>query len=221
MSRNYTVLSSYGCISTCEDNLNTSYCRNLMTEELLDFNCAGYALETFTWFCPLACQTDIIAKKVIEDGYDIRDIDIYDLDPISYKFEINHELKKIYKDAKKINQVYHLKRTKDEIEDEVKAHFYENDSYNSELILYICVQNMLDFFPDLRLINNTKEIEDDEYGIVFAIGNGDFHFAKIDNGIISHKPGGGTIRQVSKIEDAFSKRYYSEKIYFAKKKITS
>ena len=62
------------------------------------------------------------------------------------------------------------------------------------------------------------ELKDDEYGIVYAAGGGDFHFGRYEDGVWTHKRGKSRIEEVDCEDDVFGKRYNSKRFYFAMKK---
>ena len=68
--------------------------------------------------------------------------------------------------------------------DAVDSAYYAND-YLMEVFVY----RILKDFSDVRVINDFDDLDSDEYGIVFACGDDDFHFGRYDEGIYSHKQG--------------------------------
>lgn len=78
-----------------------------------------------------------------------------------------------------------------------------DDEDSFDLSVYI----MLHSFPWLRLVDSFDELDEDEYGVAFAIGNGDFHFCRYDDGIYSHKMGGCAIEEVESYEKAFESNW--------------
>ena len=97
--------------------------------------------------------------------------------------------------------------------DAVDSAYYAND-YLMEVFVY----RILKDFSDVRVINDFDDLDSDEYGIVFACGDDDFHFGRYDEGIYSHKQGGYEVEIVRNEDEIFGDRYYSDRIYFAKKK---
>ncbi len=100
--------------------------------------------------------------------------------------------------------------------DAVDSAYYAND-YLMEVFVY----RILKDFSDVRVINDFDDLDSNEYGIVFACGDDDFHFGRYDDGIYSHKQGGYEIEIVGNEDEIFGDRYYSDRIYFAKKKDSS
>ena len=90
--------------------------------------------------------------------------------------------------------------------------------YANEYLMQVIVDRVLKDFSDVRVINDFDELDSDEYGVVFACGDDDFHFGRYDEGIYSHKQGGCDVEIVGNEDEIFGDRYYSDRIYFAKKK---
>lgn len=90
--------------------------------------------------------------------------------------------------------------------------------YEDNILMKLAIERMLAMFPDLRRIKSFNELKDDEYGIVYAAGGGDFHFGRYEDGVWSHKRGKSSIEEVDCEDDVFGKRYNSKRFYFAMKK---
>ena len=97
--------------------------------------------------------------------------------------------------------------------DAVDSAYYAND-----YLMEVFVDRILKDFSDVRVINDFDELDSDEYGVVFACGDDDFHFGRYDEGIYSHKQGSYQVEIVGNEDEIFGDRYYSDRIYFAKKK---
>ena len=97
--------------------------------------------------------------------------------------------------------------------DAVDSAYYAND-----YLMEVLVDRILKDFPDVRVINDFDELDSDEYGVVFACGDDDFHFGRYDEGIYSHKQGSYDVEIAGNEDEIFGDRYYSDRIYFAKKK---
>lgn len=97
--------------------------------------------------------------------------------------------------------------------DAVDSAYYAND-----YLMEVFVDRILKDFSDVRVINNFDELDSDEYGVVFACGDDDFHFGRYDEGIYSHKQGCYEVEIAGNEDEIFGDRYYSDRIYFAKKK---
>lgn len=97
--------------------------------------------------------------------------------------------------------------------DAVDSAYYAND-----YLMEVFVERILKDFSDVRVIGDFDELDSDEYGIVFACGDDDFHFGRYDEGIYSHKQGCYQVEIAGNEDEIFGDRYYSDRIYFAKKK---
>lgn len=97
--------------------------------------------------------------------------------------------------------------------DAVDSAYYAND-----YLMEVVVDRILKDFSDVRVINDFDELDSDEYGVVFACGDDDFHFGRYDEGIYSHKQGCYEVEIAGNEDEIFGDRYYSDRIYFAKKK---
>lgn len=94
------------------------------------------------------------------------------------------------------------------------------DGWCSEDSLELSVYIMLHTFSWLRQISSFDELNEDEYGVAFAVGGGDFHFVRYENGIYSHKMGSNEIDIVSSVDEAFGERYDVGTVLFAAKKLS-
>ena len=90
--------------------------------------------------------------------------------------------------------------------------------YANGYLMEVFVDRILKDFSDVRVINDFDELDSDEYGVVLACGDDDFHFGRYDEGIYSHKQGGYEVEIAGNEDEIFGDRYYSDRIYFAKKK---
>ena len=97
--------------------------------------------------------------------------------------------------------------------DAVDSAYYAND-----YLMEVFVDRILKDFSDVRVINDFDELDSDEYGVVFACGDDDFHFGRYDEVIYSHKQGCYEVEIAGSEDEIFGDRYYSDRIYFAKKK---
>ena len=97
--------------------------------------------------------------------------------------------------------------------DAVDSAYYAND-----YLMEVFVDRILKDFSDVRVINDFDELGSDEYGVVLACGDDDFHFGRYDEGIYSHKQGCYEVEIAGNEDEIFGDRYYSDRIYFAKKK---
>lgn len=90
--------------------------------------------------------------------------------------------------------------------------------YANNYLMEVFIDRILKDFSDVRVINDFDELDSDEYGVVFACGDDDFHFGRYDEGIYSHKQGCYEVEIAGNEDEIFGDRYYSDRIYFAKKK---
>lgn len=97
--------------------------------------------------------------------------------------------------------------------DAVDSAYYAND-----YLMEVFVERILKDFSDVRVVDDFDELDSDEYGIVFACGDDDFHFGRYDDGIYTHKMGSYEVEIARNEDEIFGSRYYSDRVYFAKKK---
>ena len=90
--------------------------------------------------------------------------------------------------------------------------------YEDDILMKLAIERMLSMFPDLRRIKSFDELKDDEYGIVYAAGGGDFHFGRYEDEVWTHKRSKSRIEEVDCEDDVFGKRYNSKRFCFAMKK---
>lgn len=88
--------------------------------------------------------------------------------------------------------------------------------YGSFEIMEAMTNRLETTFP-IRRINSLEELKENEYCIAFAGGDEDFHFARIDDGVITHKVGDLEVEIAECLEDCFV-YYNSEIILYAKEK---
>lgn len=77
---------------------------------------------------------------------------------------------------------------------------------------------MLKAFPDLRVIEDFDELQENEYGISFACSYDDFHFGKYEDGIWTTKNGANYVRECESEDEVFGDEYDSPRMRFAIKK---
>lgn len=170
------------------------------------YNCGGYALGLEGWYMPYI--TPYRAQYEADNAYD--EANYYATNAGNLEEE----------DAKRVKWVKFVNKYWEDIFDDVIEGFRdwfaacfgmaptEADEdrlgdWDSEDSFDLSVYVMLHSFPWLRLVNSFDELDKDEYGVAFAIGNGDFHFCRYDDGIYTHKMGGGIIEEVESYEKAF------------------
>ena len=104
----------------------------------------------------------------------------------------------------------------EELEDDLSEAIYVLD-YGCPLMMDLAVKRMLEAFDGkLRRIYDINEAREDEIVVIYRGGEGDFHFAKIEDGIISHKRGNCLITAEENLSDCFQERYYSDNVLFAR-----
>jgi hypothetical protein len=180
--------------------------------ELKNYNCGGYALGIYEWWIPYMTPSRI--ESDYNEVYD--EADYYDEDDVSEdairareNFEYWDER---YSDM--IDGFEYLFRLC------FNREYTANDEwdlseFDNKMSLDFSIFILLRSFKWLRRVNSFKELHDDEYGIVFAVGHGDFHFVRYENGIFTHKMGGSDIEVVKKWKEAFHSPYGDEVRYDA------
>lgn len=192
------------------DALNSDNYRNDDTQDTDEYNCFGYALETYNWGTPLPTFHDL--KDALECDY------------IS-KAEYNKICSTI---AKEMHQIL-KEQNADSLPKKAFNLLFKTimwDRYNDTVALELAKRHMLSTFPNLRELKagTRKEMDDqleaNEYIIAFAATAHDFHFAKREKGDFwSHKIGRLDIEDgIANIKDIFGDRYPSKIFYFAKKR---
>lgn len=187
-------------ICTEDDALNKGGYRNVNNTDYGEYNCGGWALNIFEWLIPfLSCGNvddfsdfaSIRSEEQMDNLYDF----FYDEENCeSSKNEINGEIKKYNGD----------------IEEQYYAH------WDHETIIKLSIQHLLSAFKDMRLVSSFDELEDDEYGIVFATNYEDFHFVRFLDGMITAKCGGLPVKKYHSIDSAMRDYPYG-RTYFARK----
>jgi len=209
---NFMVLKGCGGYFNDHENpLNIGNVRKTSRMKIDLFNCGGYALNTLNWFLPYAADfvSPCVFHNISEDEYYDND---YDLDDDDVERDIDYS---IFQDE--VEEII-VDNDLDYDLEEVINEIYYRKNFSHEVSLLLAEKRILKIFSDVRKINSFEELKENEYGIAYAGGPTDFHFARYDNGQISHKPGRSHIRKEKCLEDAFSCRYDSRKILFAKKK---
>lgn len=189
--------------------------------ELKNYNCGGYALGLYNWWMPY-----MTPSRIERDYCEIYDEADYYAEDDTSEDAIRARENLAYWDARYsdlIDGFEYLFREfsgREVTEDDE----WDLSEFDSKLSLDFCVFILLRSFKWLREIKSFKELNDDEYGIVFAIGHGDFHFVRYENGVFTHKMGGMNIETVKKWKQAFRTpygddvRYDAGHIFFAAKK---
>lgn len=207
-------------ISLEDDPFNLLRKRTIKNTSNDEYNCGGYALETFNWFIPFfnGSSFDDATWEEFYNSFHKNDEEVNynylaedDNNYCELKKEFFKEIQKEYSFSKKID------KEKESIILETANEIFYNRCYDHPIALTIATTFMLSAFPKLRQIKSFRELKKGEYGIAYAAGNGDFHFCKYSNGIFTHKIGDCKIEEVKSYEEAFFPRYDSEVIFFAMK----
>ena len=200
------------------DPLNRRRTRNDKTVKLGDFNCGGYALETYNWFLPNLCSA-LVEELAWNQWYDEQCFDENEeLEPEEYYEYQDFKDELIEAEYQDFYDDFCL-NSKVEISEETLKNIYY-DWEDSPSALKYAVEAILSTFSDVRQIKDFSELKEDEYGIAYAIGGGDFHFVKYDQltDVYTHKQGYWPVESIKDCDEAFLPRYDSERIYFAKKR---
>ena len=185
------------------DALNSERIRDDTTEEFDDYNCFGFALGTYNWGVPYITHSYLDELK---ESNIIKNSDI-----VEYELQMVEEIAVIAKERFHVDLEYDTIATICDV--------IMNGDFADTFALEIAKRHMLSTFKDLRLIGSFDELEKDEYGIVYAGGNFDFHYAKYipSEKCYIHKMGRLEPEIIFNEEDVFGERYCSKRLYFAKK----
>ncbi len=78
-----------------------------------------------------------------------------------------------------------------------------------------CVDHMLTQFPDGRVVNSVEELEPDEVGVIFRLGDEDFHFILYKEGTYYSKVGSWNTREVAE-EEVYDEEWSEFYTYYSK-----
>lgn len=238
MSNLFTALSANRVFTLTEDYRNAARKRNSVNTDIFDYNCGGYALETYSWLIPFYTESSADPwtwKEIRYPDIDECDYSLISLEEemkqdeefIAHKNEVKMFLEKAYDRCNKNDiakwetgniAINILTTPKVDYLRTLSRLIFSSCLYAHPFALELAAYTMLQCFPDMRRVDSWTELRDDEYGIAYTGGDGDFHFAKFIDGVISHKMGGSDIKEVESVEDAFLPRYNGRIVYFAKKK---
>ena len=225
------ALLSNKSVSNAADAFNLMKERSADSEFTSNYNCGGYALETYNWFLPFFNGSAFSAymwQQVCEyNGWD------YDYDCLENGTTEGEVIFSDYEDeiiqllAKEI-----LANPQDEDEEDedyaydLAAEFFWSGDFNHPAAVAVAIKLMIQNF-NLRPIECFDDLNEDEYGIAFATqtGGGDFHFFKYRDGIFSHKMGNCYVEEfdvpptLDNISNLFAGMGYDSNVHlFAKKK---
>lgn len=198
-------------ISYMDDPLNKTNYRNTNNTYNEDFNCGGWALNTFNWLCPFVTHASMCGLADLEDEADDCD-DECDDDEVLAMNE-NRFFTDVNDYEKRLNNYLN------------ECHEYDGDDgifygtqWDNTIVAMLSKMHLLAAFPDMREVNSFDELNDDEYGIAFATRDDDFHFIRYFDGVITGKCGGLGIHEYDSIEDGLDCLGYTQnKTYFARK----
>lgn len=198
-------------ISYMDDPLNKTNYRNTNNTYNEDFNCGGWALNTFNWLCPFVTHASMCGLADLEDEADDCD-DECDDDEVLAMNE-NRFFTDVNDYEKRLNNYLN------------ECHEYGGDDgifygtqWDNTIVAMLSKMHLLAAFLDMREVNSFDELNDDEYGIAFATRDDDFHFIRYFDGVITGKCGGLGIHEYDSIEDGLDCLGYTQnKTYFARK----
>ena len=198
-------------ISYMDDPLNKTNYHNTNNTYNEDFNCGGWALNTFNWLCPFVTHASMCGLADLEDEADDCD-DECDDDEVLAMNE-NRFFTDVNDYEKRLNNYLN------------ECHEYGGDDgifygtqWDNTIVAMLSKMHLLAAFPDMREVNSFDELNDDEYGIAFATRDDDFHFIRYFDGVITGKCGGLGIHEYDSIEDGLDCLGYTQnKTYFARK----
>lgn len=194
-----------------DDPLNKTNYRNTNNTYNEDFNCGGWALNTFNWLCPFVTHASMCGLADLEDEADDCD-DECDDDEVLAMNE-NRFFTDVNDYEKRLNNYLN------------ECHEYGGDDgifygtqWDNTIVAMLSKMHLLAAFPDMREVNSFDELNDDEYGIAFATRDDDFHFIRYFDGVITGKCGGLGIHEYDSIENGLDCLGYTQnKTYFARK----
>lgn len=198
-------------ISYMNDPLNKTNCRNTNNTYNEDFNCGGWALNTFNWLCPFVTHASMCGLADLEDEADDCD-DECDDDEVLAMNE-NRFFTDVNDYEKRLNNYLN------------ECHEYGGDDgifygtqWDNTIVAMLSKMHLLAAFSDMREVSSFDELNDDEYGIAFATRDDDFHFIRYFDGVITGKCGGLGIHEYDSIEEGLDYLGYTQnKTYFARK----
>ncbi len=193
-------------ISYMDDPLNKTNYRNTNNTYNEDFNCGGWALNTFNWLCPFVTHASMCGLADLEDEADDYDDEVLAMNENRFFTDINDYEKRL---NNYLNECHEYGG-----DDGI---FYDTQ-WDNTIVAMLSKMHLLAAFPDMREVNSFDELNDDEYGIAFATRDDDFHFIRYFDGVITGKCGGLDIHEYDSIEDGLDYLGYTQnKTYFARK----
>lgn len=192
-------------IGAVKDILNTAHERNYFNTCGFYYNCFGYAFQSYLWLQPIL-TADFIDERREEEGF-------------WYSNEREMTTSNYFPEDLEDAERESLFQALDEDEDDFDDVLY--GLYSSKKAISLMIHNILNCFPDVRLVNSFDELADDEYGIIMRTGDSDFHFVRYNpkSGYYSAKNGAFGVTRADNAEELFADgSYYYGETLFAKKR---
>lgn len=192
-------------IGAVKDILNTTHKRNYFNTLGFYYNCFGYAFQSYLWLQPIL-TADFIEERRDEEGFWYSN---------EREMTTNNYFPDDLEDAERESLFQALEENEDDLDDILYS------AYASDKAISLMIHNILNCFPDVRLINSLNELADDEYGIIMRTRDSDFHFVRYNpkSGIYSAKEGAWGVVRADNAEDLFTAGgYYYGETLFAKKR---
>lgn len=212
------ITSSRNNLKVNNTDLLNHYCRRKQNNtNRHEYNCGGFALGTFSWYCPYDESILDYAVSIGEITQEQRDDIISHLTEDRYYDFVDEQESWGYTSEDYVD--YNSWCSYQAMEELMGILPNDKRPFNCDLYLPYFQLYMLNDFPDMRAIQEYQkhEVKEDEYIIAFRVGDYDFHYARNNKGtddIWIHKVGRRSIEKFSE----FPKRYNSTTLYFAKKR---
>lgn len=194
---------------------NNTYFRN--------YNCGGFALGTFSWYCPYDIS---VVDYAFNRGY----ITSFERDDILRQLtEDEYLIAKEDWDSYESNEEYaDYEEWRNSGAGALLEEKYPIFNKNSDLFFYY-IKVMLKEIKGLRLIRSLNDLRENEYCVAFRVGHGDFHYIRSNNNkcnVWIGKVGRSVVRKLTPaaskediekfFDTLFDDRYDSKTILFAK-----
>lgn len=186
------------------DGLNIYDTRSYDDTDYDNYNCCGFAFQTFSWVHPILTEgaaeqyADCEGDWSLEDGDAEERIDNGD----NFPFEVEET---------------ELNNLEDEFGKEYLEDNYHNWDYSDPVVISVMIQHLLRAFPGIRVIKNEEELLPDEYAVYMSGCYYDFHFCVYDpvtHGYY-HKRGCWPPEETASPAEAFGLKYYGKVTCFA------
>ena len=188
------------------DGLNVYGTRKYENVDWGDYNCFGFAFQTFSWLHPLLTRGTADYYYDNEGTWSLEDSDAEDRieNWCSFPMEVEDD---------------EIKYLNENFGDEYVRQNYGQWDYSDSKVVNLMVKNILKAFPDTRIIKDPTELEWNEYAIYMCGCYYDFHFCVYDptRNRYFHKRGGWAPEAVVSPAEAFGLKYYGKVVCFAKK----